>query len=109
MRVTPAVGGTRTTFTAAWRNLLNFAGYQLEGTGPAGTHACRGANDLPGALGGEFPGTDLRGHVYTQPLQVGPDHNPWCSGTYRVSIAVRTFAADRTAPPFGSATFTVRR
>ncbi|HEY5427849.1 MAG TPA: hypothetical protein VIK04_01925 [Solirubrobacteraceae bacterium] len=108
VRVTPAVGGPHTSFTASWRNLLNFASYRLEGSGPAGTRSCRGANDLPDALGGAPPGADLRGHVYSQPLHVGQDEHPWCPGTYRISIAVRSFQPDRTAPPFGNATFTVR-
>ena len=103
--VLPASGGPHTRFTAWWRNLLSFAGYRMSATGPTGA-GCRGANDLPQALGGEPTGEDLRGRVFLQPLQVGLDHQPYCPGTYHVSVAVRRGAT--TYPPFGSATFTVR-
>lgn len=107
--VTPHTGGPTTTFRLSWQLLLTGADYQFDPVGPQAAN-CYGANAIPGGLGGGT--TDVRGQLYGESL--GPLlTQPWCPGTYRVSVSVLDFGPGHPAlrpppQPFGSATFTVR-
>ncbi len=111
--VTPEIGGPNTTFTVSFRILLTGGGYLYRISGPGGP-GCHGRTP-PSTGGGPISGgiSDVRGQTFSQ--QFAPEtgaltQTHWCPGLFDVTVAATGVLPhrDRTYPPFGTATFTVR-
>lgn len=103
--VTPAVGSPQTAFALGWVNLLSFADYRFQITGPPSTTGCTGASGLRARIAPLVSQDNLRGRRISAPL-AGAGPRPLCPGTYRAAVAIT--AQGTTYAPFGTATFTVR-
>jgi hypothetical protein len=114
VRAVPSSGGPHSTFTIEFRLLLSGASYQFRFAGPGGP-GCAGRT--PSRGGGDIGGgpNDIRGQVFGEsfsPSSGAPSQTAWCAGTYHVSVSASEVSgphAGRMYPPFGTATFTVRR
>jgi hypothetical protein len=111
--VTPRIGGPHTTFTISFRLLINGAAYQYLFSGPGGP-GCHGKTPTRGGGGIGGGPDDVRGQIWSQPFQpssgVGPSVTAWCPGTFHVSVsAFLPGRSEQFYPPFGTATFIVKR
>ena len=114
VRAVPSSGGPHTTFAIEFRLLLNGGAYQFLFSGPGGA-GCRGHTPSRGGGGVGGGPDDIRGQVFSEPFgpsNGAPTETAWCPGTYHVKVSAFDVPGPhlgRMYPPFGTATFTVRR